>query len=129
MHVHPKSNCLKILDFFRKNAYSLHMKKYIKLAALTLVTSAITFLIFEKVLANKNDIKIQPAFEATKKYNNFVQNGLSCPRTISPDEPLSTVNEQSESSEYEHCSSCKMGVFFKSEEGGLACSYCSLTKN
>jgi hypothetical protein len=104
------------------------MKKYIKILALTSITSAVTFLVFQKVLANKNEIKITPAVEVTNKHNDIAKNGLYCPRTISPEEPIG-AQSTSDIAEYEHCTSCKMGVFFKDENGTPACSYCSTIKS
>lgn len=103
------------------------MKKYIKILALTSITSAVAFLVFQKVWANKNDIKINPAVEVVNKHNDIAKNGLYCPRTISTDEPLG-FQAIPEPAEYEHCSNCKMGVFFKDENGIPSCSYCSSIK-
>jgi hypothetical protein len=102
------------------------MKNYIKTIAIVAATSTITFLLFQKVLANKNDIKINPAVEVINKHGSTVQNGTFCPRTVLGE----MYDKQSASEEiYFHCKSCEIGAFLLQKDGSTRCSYCSIDKN
>lgn len=103
------------------------MNKYIKITFITTLISGLAFLLIQKAVADKNEIKIEPAIEVKNKYSDFAKNGSFCPRTISSEEPILT-SDSNEFSEYEHCPSCKMGVFFKNEKESLTCSYCLVSK-
>lgn len=102
------------------------MKNYIKTFAIVTLASSITFLFFQKVLANKNEIKINPPVEVLNKHNTTVQNGTFCPRETM----LELYDKQSSSEEiYQHCKVCEIGAFLKREDGNIYCSHCSITKN
>jgi hypothetical protein len=104
------------------------MNKYIKILALTAVTSATTFLLFQKVLANKNEIKVTPQIEVTQKHNDVAENRIPFPRPILTEEWLPDTQVAYGAAQYEHCNSCKMGAFLKNQNGEEACTYCSKTK-
>ena len=46
--------------------------------------------------------------------------GTMCPRTLVEADPIT-----SSAAEHQHCSECRMGVYFKREGGQLECSYCN----
>lgn len=105
------------------------MKTYIKVIAVTTLASAISFLIFQKVLASKNETKINiptsPA-EVSKKYNSFAKNQILCPRA---NDLESLFDEQSSNQEiYQHCKICQMGALLKDKDNNVSCSYCSSSK-
>lgn len=111
----------KLRNSKEKSSHSMNPKIKAIIGVGILVTSlafALSNISRNKLHAEVDNIKPEPAFDIKNKYKDYVNVAPSCPSSAVVPVSLGTETE------FDHCKDCQMGVYFKKNEEELECSYC-----